>query len=340
IVLDWFFFQAHLNQINYNWGHYYDPGGLFLFIIFFMLIANYFTAFLRAYNYIKTIYCTAIAGILLQIFLVYISKTHIIYFSINQQHNLVYNFITFSFLNYLLCSCIPVLCVIFFILPKISKVNKSSEELYQTWKLDIKFFTLSSLQANLRFLLIIIIKIFSPNSHDVTKFAYVFGIIGFIYIIRKLSKQTSQTVIAKYIAYNNYLALRQYIAKFIAFNLITVAAIVVAIIELRQIYLTHFGLTHYYNLMLLLMLSESLIAIFEPLFSNFLLFYNQSSLKFISILKITYCILLAALTMLVVSYYHLSGTLILCFGSSLVLIIIQTIAFLHYLKQFKLHQLI
>jgi hypothetical protein len=226
--------------------------------------------------------------------------------------------------------------VVLVILPKIRQSDVNNKELYQGWKEEMKFFTLSSLQVNLRFLLIINIKIFSPNSHDVTKFAYIFGIVGFIYIVRKLCKQNSQSDIAKYIASNSYQDLKKYIIKFISINICLVSIIVVVLILLHPIYLKHFALTKYYNLMLLLIISGSLITILEPLLSNFLLFYNQNSLKVISTIKIAYFILLGVLSIAIAHYYYLTGVLLLLFGSNLILISLQIIAFIKYFRQFKL----
>lgn len=334
-VFDATYYHIHTSQLLFSWDNYYDPVAMFLFTSLFLILTNFFTAFFRAYHYIKTMYWINIISVVAQFGFFYIGKYHLLHFSYNYNHNIIYNYLTFFLLSWVISTILFAVVFYFVILKKIKNRDRGGSELYEDWKNDIKFYIFMPLQNDFILVNTIIIKIFSHNPHDVAIYSYILGIIGFIYIVKKICKQVSQNYFSEYIANNKFKKLKNIMISLSLINTVIIAIIVAVLISFKKYYLARFDLHQYYDLIILLFFSESLLSIADPLFTNFLLFYNKASLKIISTFKIVSYIIFSLLSILITYYYELKGTLLLYFSLSILTIIIEAIIFSKYFMQFK-----
>lgn len=337
ILFDIAFYAIHISKYPIWENRYYNPSELFLFSIFIIITNSYFFSLFRAYGKMEVSYYYSIIGILFQ-FILFVASYHwklYIPITINPQENIVLNYIIFYISGYLLSSILMFWHFKKYLFPEIK--NKKNNDISNNWKKEIKYFLINAVQNDWIIASIIILEIFSIDENTPAIFNYMIGIIGIIYMINQIAKQTYKNHIAIAIISHNYKMAKQIILRNLIMIAITIFIISTILIYFNSLMLNSFLILQYQKIFIVLFIVEIYNTLFESTFTSFITLYSKKSLKtFVFYSSILYLTLIISGSIATV-YYSLKGMIWVFILCTFIITTIEIILFIKYFLKFKHH---
>lgn len=333
-LLDLVFFQIH-GFHNLEWEQsYYHPSELFLFLIFFITVHNYFFHLFYAYDLERTSYCISTLGTLCQIFVFYICYKNNSYLSLsaNPSENLVFNYILIFSLRYFIAMLGMIAYFYLVFVPTIASKNKAVTN--EDWRYEIKYFIFNAIQYDWIILCVIIIEAMSDVEKDPTVFALLFTIVSLVHITERATKQAHVGRLGKFITLHEYTKAARYIKNIV---LITGGGLLLfnLIVGLASTHLLqYFKIPGYRWQLFALLIAESYSATFSSLFSTFLMVYKRESLKYLTYYTTAIYTIFIIGGIMCSSLYGLNGMVSVFFICSIISTTIKIIMFRIYFPRF------
>jgi len=337
IILDSVFYIIHMHHFLLWDQNFYHPAELSLFGVFIIICTNYVSTYLSIEEYVDVMFYCSTLGLFFQmgLFLLNYYIDFKINFSYDQSANLVLNYILFTLSGYGVALLLMAAYVFTRVVINIPKNSRDQQELYHGWRKELKYYILNALQGDWVIVSTIILEIFSANETDPAVFSYLFGIIGIICIVSKISKQYYQSYLMNYFFKNDFISVKRFIINNLLIGGLVVGGISLILIYYHDKVLNSFGVIKHFGLFFLLVICEFFNTLFKPALTGFLSFHSAKSLRDYTYLNTASYLVLVVAGIAATLGFQLEGMLIVFVICTFSLTIFEILLFLSYFQNFK-----